>query len=232
MHSTANFLDSYERLFSSNLLNKDQLFRFGISETIFVDVETATREWELLKERIRSGNKVYIRGFGRNAKGSHLFQKLYSVYFGNENVITDPSNNMMPTRLLREWTGYSKTKSNRYKLIKNYQACHIFGRTKNVFLFTAPWNIAYVPKIVDPLTGHEAHGPYAEEYSARFKDHAFKLFSNLIEEYNTIITCPLFMNTVEKAAQEISDQENLSDIERDRLLSSVKFEFSELKNAL
>jgi hypothetical protein len=40
-------------------------------------------------------------------------------------------------------SGFSKTvRGDSERKIQNYQVTHIFGRTKNPFLFSAPWSIA------------------------------------------------------------------------------------------
>lgn len=64
---------------------------------------------------------------------------------------------------------------------------HIFGKTKNIFLFEAPWNIAFVPKLIDPFTGHETKGIWPKEYQEKFSAHARKLYSEFIGEYNQLI---------------------------------------------
>ena len=152
--------DSYERFFSEGYITKEQFYNFGVRETIHGEIEEATEFWEESKWKIREGQPVYIRGFGRNSNGSHLFQEFYSVVLGNQNVKIDPTNNREPTRVVRNLTGFSKTKSTKHEMIRNYQVSHVFGRTKNVFAFTAPWNIVYMPKLLDPLTGHEAKGVF------------------------------------------------------------------------
>ena len=81
---------------------------------------------------------MYIRGFGRNSNGTHLFQEFYKEVFGNAHVAVDPTNNAIPTKIIRDLTGYSKSSSARDEAIRNYQISHIFGRTKNVYTFTAP----------------------------------------------------------------------------------------------
>ena len=59
--------------------------------------------------------------------------------------------------------------------------------TRNALLFEAPWNIALVPKIIDPLTGHESNGNWAKEYQKQYFDIVFQKFSKYIEEYNQIM---------------------------------------------
>ncbi len=122
--------DSYIRFFSEDYISKDQFFEFGLKETIYSPYEKAESEWNQLKHRIHNNGVVFIRGFGRDANGTHLFQKLYANLLGNTNVKKDPTNNAEPTKLIRELTRYSKTKNSKYEIIRNYQISHIFGRTK------------------------------------------------------------------------------------------------------
>ena len=73
------------------------------------------------------------------------------------------------------------------KNIQNYQTSHVYGKTKNVYCFTAPWNIVLIPKIIDPLTGHEAKGDFVGEFQKLFKDTVYNKFKECIEEYNSLI---------------------------------------------
>ena len=75
-------------------------------------------------------------------------------------------------------------KNDSRELIRNYQVSHIFGRTKNPFLFTAPWNIVWKPKLLDPLTGHESKGDLHEKYKAEFLSKSREKYSDFIFEYN------------------------------------------------
>jgi hypothetical protein len=88
-----DLLNSYERFFSKFNLSKEQFFNFGICETIYAPLCKAKKGLEDLKRRISNNDTVYIRGFGRDSKGSHLYQEFYSQVFGNTNVKIDPSNN-------------------------------------------------------------------------------------------------------------------------------------------
>lgn len=221
-----NMRDSYKQLFSTGLITKDQLFEFGLSETIYVDTKTAEIEWESLKDRIQYGKEVFIRGFGRDAKGTHLFQKFYSNLIGNHQVTKDPTNNAVPTKLLREWTGYSKSGGKSYKPIRNYQISHVFGKTKNVYSFTAPWNIVYVPKIIDPFTGHEAKGSYVDEYTQLFQKETFKRFRSLIDDFNQIVSNSKFQENIKTAIELMSHMEEFTSKDIEKLESAIKTEFS------
>ena len=202
--------DSYECFFSQGFITKEQFFEFGLQETIYAPVEVATDAWENLKRRIITNQQVYIRGFGRNSNGTHLFQEFYKKVLGNEHVTVDPTNNAMPTKLIRDLTGYSKTKSAKHEPIRNYQISHIFGRTKNVFAFTAPWNIVYMPKMLDPFTGHEAKGEMIDEYQKLFQQQSYKHFEPLIEDYNKLITSPDLTERILEYLDKITSQTDIN----------------------
>jgi hypothetical protein len=94
----------------------------------------------------------------------------------------DPTNNQQPAQLLEKNTIYKRNKN-----IFNYQVSHVFGNTKNVYCFTATWNIVYIPKIVDPFTGHEATGEYKDEFKKLFEKNIIRKFNSEIKEYNKIM---------------------------------------------
>jgi len=228
LQEVPDLLDSYERFFSKFNLSKEQFFNFGICETIYAPLCKAKEGWDELKRRISNNDTVYIRGFGRDSKGSPLFQEFYSQVFGNTNVKIDPSNNKEPTTVIREMTGYSKIESVKYEPIRNYQVSHIFGRTKNIFMFTAPWNIVYLPKLIDPFTGHEAKGDLIKEYQTRFQQKSYTLFKPLIEEYNKIISEPDLQTRIDEYFENISNSHPQEDI--DKLRKSVQKELSPINS--
>jgi len=193
-------LDAYEQFFSKGYISKQQLFEFGLNETLYAPLDKVEQEWTQLKDKIRNNETVYIRGYGRDAAGTSFFLDLHRQLFGNNNVQKDPTNNAAPAKLIAELTGYSKTRKAGLEPICNYQVSHIFGRTKNIYAFTAPWNIAYIPKILDPFTGHEARGDAAREYRALFQKQAYDRFRDLIEDFNALMTpakLAIFKNAVE-----------------------------------
>ena len=182
LYKGTSLIDSYEK-FLTQYVSKEDFFNFGLNETIYIPIEKVNIEWSNLKNRISKNKTVFIRGFGRDATGTHLFLDFYKKIFHNNNVLKDPTNNQQPTKLIESLTGLKKNKD-----IRNYQVSHIFGRTKNIFTFTAPWNIVFMPKILDPFTGHEAKGNMVEEYQKLFQEESYKKFKHFIDEYNDIIT--------------------------------------------
>ncbi len=218
--------DSYERFFSKFHITKEQFFDFGLQETIYAPLEDAKASWERLKERIHTNQTVYMRGFGRNASSSHLFQEFYKHVLGNGKVQIDSTNNAEPTRVIRGLTRHSKDGNDKHELIRNYQVSHIFGRTKNIFAFTASWNIVYLPKLIDPFTGHEAKGEFVDEYQQLFQQESYTRFKPLIEDYNQLMMDKVFQAKVDKYLREISHSGHYSESDTEKLTKSVQEELS------
>jgi len=218
--------DAYIRFFNEGYISKENFFNFGLKETIYAPYDKAEIEWNLLKNRIYGNEKVFIRGFGRDANGTHLFQALYEKLLSNYNVRKDSTNNAEPAKLIRSLTGYSKTQSSKFESIRNYQISHIFGRTKNFFAFTAPWNIVYMPKMFDPFTGHEAKGEMIDEYTLLFQRQGYHRFEKLIDEFNEIMINPNFKERVNEVLYSFHSNETYSIKELKNLEEAINREFS------
>ena len=219
-------LDSYENFLSEFKISEEQFLDFGIKSVIYIPHDKAKENWNYLKNRINNDGEVFIRGFGRDAKGTPLLLDFYKHLLGNSHIKKDPTNNSQPTKMIRELSGYSKTGKNKYKLISNYQISHIYGRTKNVYAFTAPWNIAYIPKIYDPFTGHEANGDMVKEFTSRLKIQTYKKFKPLIEDFNNIITHSVFTDKLKKSLDILNnDNKNFTQKQLNKLNESIKSEF-------
>lgn len=220
--------DSYQILFEKGYITKEHLFKFGLEESQYIDFDRAKAAWNKLKTDVLSNNRVFIRSYGRNGSGTDLLKHMYSVILNNDNVIEDPTNNAMPEKILNENTNFRKnikSDSATFEKIQNYQISHIFGRTKNPFLFTAAWNISYIPKIVDPFTGHEARGDLPQEYSRAFKEKAFQLYEELIVDYNELIAK---LKIKEKLDRYFEDLNKEGKLDRNRLKKLSEDAYSEL----
>lgn len=174
--------DSYQNFLRDFHIDKQAFFEWGISNTIFPPKNKVESEWNALKERIFNNQTVYIRGYGRDAHGTQLYIDLYKQLFNNYHVEKDPINNASPIKIIQKLTGLKRNNN-----IYNYQVSHIWGHTKNIFLFEAPWNICYTPKIFDPLTGHEAKGVLPIEYQKIFIEEAYKKYKDYIDDYNRLL---------------------------------------------
>ena len=222
-------LDSYNNFLSEFKISEDQFLDFGINSVIYIPIDKAIKNWNLLKEKITNDNEVFIRGFGRDAKGTPLLLEFYKNLLGNSHIKKDPTNNNHPTKLIKELSGYSKSKikTTKYEQLRNYQISHIYGRTKNVYAFTAPWNIAYIPKIYDPFTGHEAEGNMVKEFTSKLEIQTYKIFRPLIEDFNNIITHPTFTDKLKVGLNILKNNtSNLQHESLNRLIKLIESEFS------
>ncbi|WP_379969619.1 hypothetical protein [Ectobacillus sp. sgz5001026] len=184
-------IDAYDVFMSKFGINEEELIKFGVEESKFIDKTKVKNHWEKLKFNIETGNQtVFIRGYGRDAKGTNMYIEMYKELFGHSNFKKDATNNAVPTKVIKELTGFSKNvkNDNKYEQIRNYQVSHIFARTKNPFAFSAPWNIVYVPKIVDPFTGHESKGDLTNKFQKQFQAFFIDYYSDFILEFNNIMT--------------------------------------------
>ena len=197
--------DSYETFFEHFKIDFSEIIKFGVHiDTIYPNPELIYDKWDSLVGSIEGNKDVYIRGYGRDAHGTHLYQELYKILLNNDCIKKDPNNNAKPTQILQEITGFSKTvKRDSERKIQNYQVTHVFGRTKNPFLFTAPWNIVWKSKILDPFTGHETRGEKSNEYKSVFQKKCKEYFSQYITEYNVLAAKYFGEEKIEKAFYEM-----------------------------
>ena len=189
-------IDSYSSFLNDFEIDKNEFFDWGVSATIFPNVDRVAAEWEVLKKKVLNNQKVFIRGYGRDAHATNLYKDMYKTLLGNSSVEKDPTNNTQPHKLIERLTRLKRNKD-----IFNYQVSHIWGHTKNIFMFEAPWNICYTPKIVDPFTGHETKGDWPVEYQKRFFAKATELYRPFIEDYNKL----LYELEIEKRMQRYLD---------------------------
>jgi hypothetical protein len=177
-----NLKDSYTDFLENFNIKEEDFLEYGRNSIIYVDYDIAQEEWNKLKNRITNNEKVYIRPYGNNGKNSKIFIDFIKFAFGNEHIIIDKNRNARAQNDLKKYTNLERKKD-----IQNYQVSHIFGRTKNPYMFECPWNIAYIPKIFDPFTGHESNGNWTTKFKNYYIPDVQEKFHNLIEEYNEII---------------------------------------------
>ena len=173
-------IDGYKQFFE--FVNKEDFFNFGLKNIITIDEGLVSALWkELLNDIKNNSANLFIRSFGRNGRSNDKLKKLYMDIFGIE-INFDPINNQKPGQLMEKYTMYKKNRN-----IFNYQVSHVFGNTKNVYCFNTPWNIVFIPKILDPLTGHEAKGEFKDEFMKLFQNYIFQKFNKEISEFNSIM---------------------------------------------
>jgi len=194
-------LDSYALFLDYFNIDKDSFYEFGVENTIFSPLDYAKNQWSQTKERLLNNQKLSIRGYGRQGKNTDLFLDLYRHLFNNEKITEDPSNNTAAKKNIQSATGY-RVNNNVY----NFQCSHIFGCTKNPLLFEAVWNICLVPKMFDPLTGHETKGPWPKEYQDFFIQTACLRYKDFIEDYNEFLVEHNVLERIEQYVSNIKKQ--------------------------
>jgi len=180
--------DAYDNLFKH--IDKNNFFKTSLEDIIYIEPKKVQVQWNELQKDIFENRIIHIRGYGRDAKKTQYFITLYKHLFGNENVVKDSTNNAQPTKLIKCNTAFCKITEdgkNGKERIRNYQVSHLFGRTKNPLLFNCAWNIAYIPKYLDPFTGHETQGDYSFEFKNLILPHLKNEFGEYIAEYNEIV---------------------------------------------
>lgn len=175
-------LDSYAQFLDYFGLDKNAFYSFGLDNTVFADASYAEEQWAGLKQRLLENMPITMRRYGRQNSGTELFRRLYAYLFANNRVLTDLTGNAAPKRNLQAATGHRVNDT-----LYNYQCAHIFGRTKNPLLFEAVWNICFVPRIFDPLTGHEAKGAWPTEYQELLHQFVQRRFKRCICDYNSFL---------------------------------------------
>lgn len=214
--------DSYDLFLKSFGISKDDFYEFGLKNTIFIDHDTAKHEWERLKNRIEKGGKVFIRGYGQNGKGTSDLKAFYSDLLGNQIIIEeDPNRNSRPQRIVE-----TLTMEKRNSTVFNYQVSHIWGHTKNPYMFEAPWNICFTPKMYDPFTGHETVGCWPQEYQELFLVQAFEKYKDIIEDYNRIVE-NLDLNN--KLCAFLAKKVSWDDKKKKQFKKDVESQFSQIK---
>ena len=206
-------IDAYEALIPE-YISKEEFFRFGLEKTIYIPDQKIKQNWDTLKENIKANKPLFMRGV-KDAVGNQLFYEFYARVLKNQQVKKDPSNSQAPTKMMEDLSGYKKSKD-----LRNYQLTSIFGRSKNILCFNAPWNFVYTPNILDPLLSVDARGDLALEYQIFFKEHCYNKFRPFIQEFNEMMTNTHFLRETDEYIH------NLYDNSMHNIQSVEKFEVS------
>ncbi len=174
--------DSYSEFLKRFNIKEKDFLEYGKESIIYVPKDIVKEEWKNLKDRIINNKEVYIRPYGNNGKNSKIFLDFIKEVFKNSNIKIDTSRNSRPQLCLKQYTNLERGKN-----IQNYQVSHIFGMTKNPYMFECPWNIAYIPKLFDPFTGHESNGEWTQKFQDFYLQDVQDKFQEFIEDYNNIM---------------------------------------------
>ena len=222
-------LDAYDVLFDELELEPARFFERSLAAIKDVDPASAEEDWNALVERLENGGTAFIRGAGRNAQGTEAWFKVCRHLFKNADIRKDPDNNTEPTKLLTRLTRYGKVteKGEGIRHLMNYQVSHLWEkRTHNPLLFTAAWNIAWVPKYLDPFTGHETKGEHVVAFQKRFRQRNRERYGRQIAAYNAYVKANVLPRLEEALVATISELQGWSVRKVSSFESRVRQEFA------
>jgi len=215
-------IDSYEELIPE-YISKEEFFRFGLEKTIYISDHKVKEGWEDLKAKIKANKPLFMRGV-KDAVGNQLFYEFYARVLKNQQVKKDPSNTQAPTKIIEELSGYKKSKD-----LRNYQLSFIFGRSRNILCFNAPWNIVYTPNILDPIMGIDAKGDLSTEYKKIFQGHCIEKFKPYINEFNEMMTNTHFLRETDEYIHSLYDNSMHNRSAVDKFVDTLREEISPIK---
>jgi len=184
-------IDSYEALIGE-YISKEDFFKYGLEKTIYIPQDKVEKGWKRIKDNINNNKAIYMRGF-KDSTSTRISSIFYTAMFKNDYVKKDPSNTQTPAKLIEELSGYKKSKD-----LRNYQLASVFGKGRNALAFNAPWNIVYIPSILDPLLSSDSNSALAKEYQAEFQKHVYSKFKTYINEYNDIVGNHHFLRVMDE----------------------------------
>ena len=171
-------IDGYTIFLNNFNITEDEFIDFGISGIIWPSIEKIDEEWLKLKNKINNHEELTIRKYAQDKVKAADFNKIIEAIF-DCHIYSDGTGNNKPQKMIERLTGYVRNKT-----IFNYQVSHIFGMTKNPYLFECPWNVLLIPKMFDPLTGHESIGNLTEKFKKTLQSEVVTRYHKYIEDYN------------------------------------------------
>ena len=205
-------IDSYKVFLEKFQITEDDLIQFGLDNIISIDINKAREEWNRQKENILNGGTVFVRTYGNrnDTRTRAILIDFYKDIYPHLEVITDSTGNRHPTELLERLTGKKKNQD-----ILNFQVSHVFAQTKNLYAFTAPWNIVYMPKVMDPLTGHESHGNLRNIFQFELRKKIYNQFEDLILEFNELMENNHLKSLIQMYFKNLNQKRFQKEIEKD-----------------
>lgn len=214
--------NAYDNFFKEFNINEDQILKYAEKEIIFGGFEQVKNIWDELKDRLLNNQEISIRNAGRKGELSEYYKRFIEFVFGNNNIKIDPTNNNAPAKIIKRSTNgirkYDKKRNDNKNTVMNYQISHIFDNTtKNPLMFESPWNIVYMPKILDPFSGHESKGDLTDLFKKTIKELTVSKFKIFIKDYNEILkkySISSKINDFIELVKEDLDSKKLKDLEK------------------
>lgn len=207
--------ESYQEFFDAFGILPNAVCEFGLEHSVFAEPDMALEQWRELTTALLNNARLPIRAITGNVQDREFqfYKRLNGYLFENHSLHHDCTGNYYPRRNLERAVGWHATIRPRTEtgVLVNFQTSHVLsGRTHNPLLYSAVWNIAFTPKIIDPFTGDEAHGPVAEMFRTAFLSKIRARFSVCIEEYNRFVGERDIANRIGGFSDNFFDGEELS----------------------
>ena len=165
-------IDTYEAFFSEvTSMTPREIAKHCLSLCIFPSKEEAKKDWEDIIKSFRRGGEHYVRLNTNEGKIKSMYRDCLDI-----TVQKDPDGNQEPNKIL----------SGNPKGPATYVCAHIFGRTKNPLLFTAKFNLCYIPEFFASWTDERKGqtNSYRDEFRKEFYSKVFKDYGEIISGYN------------------------------------------------
>lgn len=188
--NTAPNRESYSEFFSAYGIDIESLCEYGITNSVFASTKDAVAQWTRVKTDFFENHKLPIRMADTNGEEFRFYKALYRHIFGYTSLTNDATGNYYPRANMERALGIKVTikPSSETGHLVNFQTSHGFsGRTKNPLMYSSIWNIVFTPKVIDPFTGDEASGEYADAFRNAFQLAIKTRFRQCIKEFNDIV---------------------------------------------
>ena len=206
--------ESYQEFFEVFGIMPQAVCDFGLDHSVFAAQGAAMAQWQELKDTLLNGRRLHIRADAGNDREFLFYKRLNEHLFQNDALRPDCTGNYYPRRNLERAVGWKVTihPPRDTGVLVNFQTSHVLsGRTHNPLLYSAVWNIVFTPKIIDPFTGDEAHGPAALLFREAFINRIRARFAGCIEDYNNFLNVHNIEDRINEFQHEdFADEEELA----------------------
>ena len=148
----------------------------------FPPVEAAKEDFKTLRSTLfKSKDDVYIRLNINREEIINLYKKIFQSIKCRRDIKKDGSGNQMAIAKLKDCLKYES-------IPHSYQCAHIFGRTKNPLLFTALFNLCFIPDMFASWTDDKKYkddNEYRLEFRKQFYKKVLENYGRVIRSYNT-----------------------------------------------
>ncbi len=87
----------------------------------------------------------------------------------------------------------------------------------------------YIPKILDPFTGHEAKGEAVEEFTKLFQRMVFDRFKEQIEDFNSIMADQNFIDKIAGALSKMKNSGKYDNTQIDNIYKGVQSDLVQIQ---